>query len=138
MIKIIYLFFASIVSLNALAWNPFSSHNDNEEIPLSSEELKKVQENAGWTKDDDKTLIFEVHNDLKAPIACSGAQVELNEGKHMSKAFTPKLFVPAGNSRLASFAGIAKGTMKSYAVICSCFKKQGKGECINPLAKPAI
>ena len=78
MIKIIYLFFASIVSLSALAWNPFSSHNDNEEIPLSSEELKKVQENAGWTKDDDKTLIFEVHNDLKAPIACSGAQVELN------------------------------------------------------------
>ncbi len=124
------------VSVAAQAWNPFTPKSDNEELPLSAEELKKVQENAGWAKDDDKTLIFEVHNDLKGPIACSGAQVELQDGKHMSRGFTPKLFVPPGNSRFASFPGIVKGSMKSYGVTCSCFKKLGKGECINPLAKP--
>jgi hypothetical protein len=30
---------------------------------------------------------------------------------------------------------VLKGTMKSYAMTCTCFKKQGKGDCLNPLRK---
>ena len=125
-----------LFSLLAQAWNPFGSHNDNEDVPLSGGEMKKVQQKAGWSNDNEKTLLFEIRNDLQGPIQCAGAQVELNDGGHVSKAFSPKLFVPAGNSRIASIPGVQKGTMKSYSVPCSCFKKQGRGECINPLAKP--
>jgi hypothetical protein len=132
------LIFVALVlnSLLANAWNPFASHNDNEDTPLTAEEMKRVNQKAGWSQDNDKTLLFEIRNDLSAPIQCAGAQVELNDGQHVAKGFTPKLFVPQGNSRVASFPGIHKGTMKSFNVPCSCFKKQGRGECINPFAKP--
>ena len=123
-------------SLLAQAWNPFGSHNDNEDVPLSSEEMKKVQQKAGWSNDNDKTLLFEIRNDLSGPIVCAGAQVELKDGGRLTKAFNPKLFVPANNSRIASIPGVQKGSMKSYSVPCSCFKKSGRGECVNPLAKP--
>jgi hypothetical protein len=131
-------FFVAIFFFNAfaLAWNPFASHNDNEDVPLSADEMKRIQQKAGWSNDNDKTLLFEIRNDLSGPIQCAGAQVELNDGGHIAKGFTPKLFVPAGNSRIASIPGVQKGTMKSYSVPCSCFKKLGRGECINPLAKP--
>jgi len=134
--KILLLMVLGVFSLLAQAWNPFSSQNDNEDVPLSSDEMKKVQQKAGWSNDNEKTLLFEIRNDLSGPIVCAGAQVELKDGGRVAKAFSPKLFVPAGNSRIASLHGVQKGTMKSYSVPCSCFKKSGRGECVNPLAKP--
>jgi hypothetical protein len=134
--KLLLLMVLGVFSLLAQAWNPFSSHNDNEDVPLSSDEMKKVQQKAGWSNDNEKTLLFEIRNDLSGPIVCAGAQVELKDGGRVAKAFSPKLFVPAGNSRIASLPGVQKGTMKSYSVPCSCFKKSGRGECVNPLAKP--
>jgi len=128
-----FSFFLTLVF--AQAWNPFSSKSEFEDVPLSNNELKLVNFNAGWAKDNEKTLLFEIRNQLNGPIQCSGAQVELTDGSHVSKGFMPKLFVPPENSRFASIPGIIKGTMKSYSVGCSCFKKLGKGDCQNPMKK---
>ena len=129
-------FFFLLVALNSVqAWNPSASKSEFEDVQLSSSELKFVNFNAGWSKDNEKVLLFEIRNQLKGPIQCSGAQVELTDGTHVLKGFMPKLFVPSDNSRFASVPGIVKGTMKSYNVGCSCFKKMGKGDCQNPLEK---
>ena len=119
----------------ALSWNPFASAEEFAEVTFTPAELAQIQVQAGWAKGDDHTLLFEVHNGLKGPIQCASAQVDLQDGKHISKGFTPKLFVPAQSTRNASIPQVHKGTMKSYAMSCSCFKKQGKGECLNPLRK---
>ena len=119
----------------ALSWNPFASAEEFAEVTFTPAELAQIQVQAGWAKGDDHTLLFEVHNGLKGPIQCASAQVDLQDGKHISKGFTPKLFVPAQSTRNASIPQVHKGTMKSYAMTCTCFKKQGKGECINPLRK---
>jgi hypothetical protein len=116
------------------AWSPFASE-DHEEVKLSAAELGKVSIQAGWAKDNDHVLLFEVSNGLKGPIQCAGAQVDLKDGKSVGKSFMPKLFVPPTSSRNASLPGVHKGTMKAYAVECTCFKKQGRGECVNPLRK---
>jgi hypothetical protein len=134
--KKIFTFITFCLTLNFVqAWNPFASKSEFEDVQLSSNELKLVNFNAGWSKDNEKILLFEIRNQLKGPIQCSGAQVELTDGSHVSKGFMPKLFVPSENSRFASVPGILKGTMKSYVVGCSCFKKLGKGDCLNPLDK---
>jgi hypothetical protein len=124
-------FVALLISTNTSAWNPFS----NEEIldiALSKVELQKVKVNAGWAKDDDQTLIFEVSNGLKGPIQCGAANVELNNGKSLGKVFVPKFAIPSQSTRNASMS-VVKGTMKAYALTCSCFKKKGSEACVNPL-----
>ena len=123
-------------SATAWAWNPFaSSEPDSEEVSLSAQELSQMQVNAGWAKGDDHTLLFEVRNGLSGPIQCASAQVSLKDGKTVNKTFMPKLFVPPGLTRNASLPHVEKGTMKSYGMACTCFKKGGKGSCINPLRK---
>jgi len=131
------LILASGLALQSLAWawNPFASTDEFQEVTFSAAELTQIQVQAGWAKGEDHTLLFEVHNGLKGPIQCASAQVDLQDGKHISKGFTPKLFVPAQSTRNASIPQVHKGSMKSYAMSCSCFKKQGKGECVNPLRK---
>ena len=120
----------------AWAWNPFaSSAPESEEVNLSAQELSQMQVNAGWAKGDDHTMLFEVRNGLDGPIQCANAQVSLKDGKTMAKTFMPKLFVPPGTTRNASLPHVEKGTMKSYAMSCTCFKRGGKGSCINPLRK---
>ena len=119
----------------ALAWGPFGSAEEFQEVSFSAAELAQVKVQAGWAKGEDHTLLFEVHNGLKSPIQCASAQVDLQDGKHVTKGFTPKLFVPALSTRNASVPQVHKGTMKAYALSCTCFKKQGKGECLNPLRK---
>lgn len=121
----------------AWAWSPFSEASDLQETRLNSSDLKRVQVNAGWAKDDDHTLIFEVRNALKGPIQCSGVQVDLTDGKSLSKSLMPKLFVPPNSTRNASLPSVKKGSMKSYAVVCTCFKASANGECLNPLKKSA-
>jgi hypothetical protein len=129
--QFIFLCFAFLISTSACAWNPFS----NEELldlPLSKVELQKVKVNAGWAKGDDQTLIFEVSNLLNGPIQCGAANVELTNGKSLSKVFVPKFAIPSQATRNASMS-VVKGTMKSYALTCSCYKKKGSEVCVNPL-----
>jgi len=134
-LKISGVFTALLLPALALAWNPFASADEFQEVSFSAAELAQIQVQAGWAKGEDHTLLFEVHNGLKGPIQCASAQVDLQDGKNVSKGFTPKLFVPAQSTRNASIPQVLKGTMKSYAMSCSCFKKQGKGDCLNPLRK---
>jgi hypothetical protein len=125
------LFFVFLISANAFAWNPFAS-NDLSDVPLSKQELQKIKVNAGWAKGDDLTLIFELTNGLSGPIQCGAANVELNDGKSVGKVFMPKFAIPGNATRNASMP-VVKGTMKVYALTCSCFKKKGSDECLNPL-----
>jgi hypothetical protein len=115
----------------ALAWSPFGGPEFSEHA-LSAQELQKIQINAGWPKDEDGTLLFEVSNGLKGPIQCGVANVVLKDGKTVSKVFVPKFAIPGNASRNASMP-VQKGSMKSYALSCSCFKKKGADECVNPL-----
>lgn len=123
--------FVLLFSANVFAWNPFAS-SDITEVALSKQELQKIKVNAGWAKDDDHTLIFELSNGLKGPIQCGAANVELNDGKSVGKVFMPKFAIPGNATRNASMP-VVKGTMKAYALTCSCFKKKGSDECLNPL-----
>jgi hypothetical protein len=125
------IFFALLICTSASAWNPFS----NEElidVALSKVELQKVKFNAGWAKGEEQTLIFEVSNGLKGPIQCGTANVELIGGKSLGKVFVPKFAIPSQATRNASMP-VVKGTMKAYALTCSCFKKKGSDACVNPL-----
>jgi len=70
-------------------------------------------------------------NGLKGPIQCGVANAELNNGQTLSKVFVPKFAIPGNATRNASMP-VVKGTMKSYALSCSCFKLKGEGECIKP------
>ena len=125
------IFFTLLFSTSASAWNPFL----NEElidVALSKVELQKVKFNAGWAKGEDQTLIFEVSNGLQGPIQCGAANVQLIDGKSLGKVFVPKFAIPNQATRNASMP-VVKGTMKSYALTCSCFKKKGSDVCVNPL-----
>ena len=125
------IFFAFLICTSATAWSPFS----NEEVldvALSKVELQKVKFNAGWVKGEDQTLIFEVTNGLQGPIQCGAANVELTDGKSLGKVFVPKFAIPSQATRNASMS-VVKGTMKSYVLTCSCFKKKGTEVCVNPL-----
>jgi len=125
------IFFALFISTSASAWNPFT----NEEfidVALSKAELQKVKINAGWAKGEDQTLIFEVSNGLNGPIQCGAANVELKDGQSLGKVFVPKFAISSQATRNASMP-VVKGTMKAYALTCSCFKKKGADACVNPL-----
>lgn len=124
-----------VLALPASAWPSFAEEETYEDVRLSATDLAHVTLQAGWTRDNDRLLLLEVGNGLKAPILCVGAQVELKDGKRIGKAFIPKLFVPPASTRNASVPEVRKGTMKSYAIECTCLKKQGRGECVNPLRK---
>lgn len=110
----------------------FWGNDDLLEVALTKSELQKIKVNAGWAKGDDQTLIFELANGLKGPIQCSAANVELIDGKSVGKQFMPKFAIPGNTLRTASMH-VVKGTMKAYALTCSCFKRKGSDECINPL-----
>ena len=127
----ILLVMGLMLSINALAWNPFSIE-DISEVALSKAELQKIKVNAGWAKGEDQPLIFEVTNGLKGPIQCSAANVELNDGKTLGKVFVPKFAIPSNATRNASML-VLRGTMRSYSLTCSCFKNQGQGDCVSPV-----
>ena len=123
--------FVLLISVQALAWNPFATE-EVLEVPLSKTELQKIKVNAGWAKGEDQPLIFEVTNGLKGPIQCSAANVELNDGKTVGKVFVPKFTIPGNAMRNASML-VLRGSMRTYSLTCSCFKKQGQGECVSPV-----
>jgi hypothetical protein len=123
--------FVLLISVQALAWNPFATE-EVLEVPLTKTELQKIKVNAGWAKGEDQPLIFEVTNGLKGPIQCSAANVELNDGKTLSKVFVPKFAIPGNATRNASML-VLRGTMRTYSLACSCFKNQGQGDCVSPV-----
>lgn len=124
------LFLTVLISGKAFAWSLFPA-NEVLEVPLTKQELQKIQINAGWAKGEDQTLIFELSNGLKGPIQCGAANAELNDGRQVGKVFMPKFAIPGHSQRNASMP-VQKGTLKSYALTCSCFKKKGSDECVNP------
>jgi hypothetical protein len=124
-------FLTLLLSTHAMAWNPFAKE-EILDVPLSRAELQRVKVNAGCPKGDDQTLIFEVSNGLKGPIQCGAANAELLNGQTVGKVFVPKLGIPAKLTRNASML-VQKGTLKSYSLSCSCFKKKESNDCINPL-----
>jgi hypothetical protein len=129
--RCVSIFFAFLISANASAWNPFS----NEallDVALSKVELQKVKTNAGWAKDDEQTLIFEVSNGLSGPIQCGVANAELTNGKTVSKVFVPKFAIPGQATRNDSLS-VFKGTMQSNAQSCFCYKKKSSDVCLSPL-----
>ena len=123
--------FVLLISVQALAWNPFATE-EVLEVPLTKTELQKIKVNPGWAKGEDQPLIFEVTNGLKGPIQCSAANVELNDGKTVGKVFVPKFTIPGNAMRNASML-VLRGSMRTYSLTCSCFKKQGQGECVSPV-----
>ena len=123
--------FVLLISVQALAWNPFATE-EVLEVPLTKTELQKIKVNAGWAKGEDQPLIFEVTNGLKGPIQCSAANVELNDGNTVGKVFVPKFTIPGNAMRNASML-VLRGTMRTYSLACSCFKKQGQGDCVSPV-----
>lgn len=130
--ELCFVFVAGLaLPLHASAWNPFGDEAVSE-VALNKSELQKIKVNAGWAKGEDQPLIFEVTNGLKGPIQCSAANVELNDGKTVGKVFVPKFAIPGQTTRNASML-VVKGTMKSYALTCSCFKNKGSDACVNPL-----
>ena len=128
--QVMTIFLALWMPMGAWAWNPFAG-NELIEVPLSKAELQKVTINAGWAKGDDLNLIFEVSNGLKESIQCGSANAELLDGRLASKQFVPKFAIPANATRNASM-NVVKGTLKAYALSCSCFKKKGSDICVNP------
>ena len=129
--RVVPFLFVCLLPICSLAWNPFTS-DDVTEVALAKSELQKIKVNAGWAKGDNQTLIFELANGLKGPIQCGAANVDLNDGKSVGKQFVPKFAIPGNATRNASM-NVVKGTMKAYALTCSCFKRKGSDECINPL-----
>jgi hypothetical protein len=129
--RVMTFFLLLALPICALSWNPFGN-DDLTEVTLSKSELQKIKVNAGWAKGDDQTLIFEVVNGLKGPIQCGAANVDLNDGKSVGKQFVPKFAIPGNATRNASM-NVVKGTMKAYALTCTCFKRKGSDECVNPL-----
>ena len=123
--------FVLLISVQALAWNPFATE-EVLEVPLTKTELQKIKVNAGWAKGEDQPLIFEVTNGLKGPIQCSAANVELNDGNTVGKVFVPKFTIPGNAMRSASML-VLRGTMRTYSLACSCFKKQDQGDCVSPV-----
>jgi hypothetical protein len=132
--SVVFIILVTYIS-NSFSWNPFASKEEIEEVSLSPSESNLIQKKAGWANDDDKTLLFEIHSDLNGPIQCSSVNVELKDGKQVNKGLIPKLFIPHNASKFLSVPNVMKGTMKSYSIVCTCFKKNGKGDCINPLKK---
>lgn len=114
------------------AWG-FFGQDDLVESALKRDEYQRLNIKAGWPDDNPQRLLFEISNRMDVPIQCVGAAIELKDGKSINKSFSPKVFVPAKAQRTGSVQEVLKGTMKDYAVLCTCFRKQGKGACVNPL-----
>jgi hypothetical protein len=106
---------------------------DAVEKPLLKGEYQQLQIKAGWPTDQPTKLLFQITNRMETPIQCLSATVELKEGRTLNKSFSPKIFVPGKAQRTGSVQDVVKGSMKDYAVVCTCFRKQGQGACVNPL-----
>jgi hypothetical protein len=123
---------ASLLAAPAWAWNPFAKTKSFQEVTLSAAEWQKVELRAGWAADSDKNLLIEISNRLPGPLACHGALVTLQSGDTIQRAFTPYLYIPPAATKQAGVNGVKKGLMKSYALTCSCWKKDGEAACVDP------
>ena len=118
--------------LGAGAWSLFG-RDDLTESALQKEEYQRLSIKAGWADDNPLRLLFEISNRMEVPIQCVGARIEIKDGKPLNKSFSPKVFVPGKSQRTGSVQDVLKGSMKDYSVLCTCFRKEGKGPCVNPL-----
>jgi hypothetical protein len=96
---------------------------------LTSAELKQISMQSGWSNDDPGLMLFEINNQLNAPVFCIGANFEFKDGKKRSQGFDPKLYVPAQAVRRTSIRGIEKKDVKSYNFSCLCMRASAQGPC---------
>jgi hypothetical protein len=96
---------------------------------LTSAELKQISMQSGWSNDDPGLMLFEINNQMNAPVFCIGANFEFKDGKKRSQGFDPKLYVPANAVRRTSIRGIEKKDVKSYNFSCLCMRASAQGPC---------
>ena len=107
----------------------FSGTQSLKQSELSHAELKQLQMQSGWSNDDPSLMLFEINNQLNAPIFCIGASFEFKDGKKRNQGFDPKLYVPAHSVRRTSIRGIQKKDVKSYNFSCLCMKVSAQAPC---------
>ncbi len=106
------------------------------EVQLSSSELGQLELQSGWPKDDPNTFLVSIKNNLKFPINCKGLSVEYkNNPTPTSVAIVPKLYIASSLIKQGSIKNLRKDKVKSYVLVCTCFKKGVNGACQDPLAK---
>jgi len=96
---------------------------------LTTAELKQINMQSGWSNDDPGLMLFEINNQMSAPVFCIGANFEFKDGKKRSQGFDPKLYVPANAVRRTSIRGIEKKDVKSYNFSCLCMRASTQGPC---------
>ncbi len=106
------------------------------EVQLSSSELGQLELQSGWPKDDPNTFLVSIKNNLKFPINCKGLSVEYkNNSTPMPVPLVPKLYIASSLIKQGSIKNLRKDKVKSYVLVCTCFKKGTNGACQDPLAK---
>jgi len=106
------------------------------EVQLSSSEMGQLELQTGWPKDDSETFLVRVKNNLKFPINCKGLSVEFkNNSTPTPVPLVPKLYIASSLIKQGSIKNLGKDKVKSYVLVCTCFKKDANGPCQNPLTK---
>jgi hypothetical protein len=106
------------------------------EVQLSSYDMGRLELQTGWPKDDAQTFLVRIKNTLKFPINCKGLSVTFqNSSSPTPASLVPKLYIASSQIKQGSIKNLSKDKVKSYVLICTCYKKQGSDVCQNPLAK---
>ncbi len=106
------------------------------EVQLSSSDMGRLELQTGWPKDDAQTFLVRIKNTLKFPINCKGLSVTFqNSATPTPATLAPKLYIASSQIKQGSIKNLSKDKVKSYVLICTCYKKQGSDICQNPLAK---
>jgi len=123
----LYLGICYLATVQAMGW--FASSPPLKQSELSPAELKQLQMQSGWSNEDPGLMLFEINNQLNAPVFCVGASFEFKDGKKRNQGFDPKLYIPAHSVRRTSIRGIQKKDVKSYNFSCLCMKASAQGPC---------
>lgn len=106
------------------------SHEDKlRQTELSPAELKQLNIQSGWSKEEPDLMMFEVGNKLSGPIFCIGASFDFKDGRKKHQAFEPKLYIPPNAVRRVSVRGIEKKNVQNFGMSCLCMKAQPQGPC---------
>lgn len=119
---------------NAWGWSLFEKSVELLDVELSAGEMAQVEILAGWAPPIDDVLIFSIKNKLPAPISCSGALVNLKNGKTVKRALLPRLYITPSTAKQFSVSGVTKESLKDYSLTCYCSKTNDSKLCIDPIA----
>lgn len=111
----------------SMGW--FSHEDKLRQTELSQAELKQLNIQSGWSKEEPDLMMFEVANKLSGPIFCIGASFDFKDGRKRHQAFEPKLYIPPNAVRRVSVRGIEKKNVQNFGMSCLCMKAQPQGPC---------